>query len=284
VDLDLSQDVTRELSEDLEGLYRDDLDCRLEPHGLERDRRDGFDAFVARLRKGADRPLAVKGQVTGPISWGLQVTDRNRRPLLYNDAVADALARHLKLAAAWQEKGLRAFAPTTIISVDEPYLASIGSAFVSFPREQVVTLVGQVLSGIKGLKAIHCCGNTDWSVLLSTPVDILNFDAYNYGETLSLYPAEVTLFLDRGGAIAWGIVPNDEETLAKETEASLVDRLDETMRMLARKGVSYDALRSRCLITPSCGLGTMSAEGATRALEMTAAVSARFRRTDCARN
>jgi len=280
VDLDLSQDVTRELSEDLEGLYRDDLDCRLEAYGLERDRGSGFDAFVARLRKGADRPLAVKGKVTGPISWGLQVTDRNRRPVLYNDVVADALARHLKLAAAWQEEVLRAFAPNTIMSVDEPYLSSLGSAFVSFPREQVVTLVGQVLTGIKGLKAVHCCGNTDWSVLLSTPLDILSFDAYNHGETLSLYPAEVTRFLDRGGAIAWGIVPNDEQILAGETEASLVDRLDGTMRMLARKGIPYDALRSRCLITPSCGLGRMSVEGAARALAMTAAVSARFRKTD----
>ncbi len=284
VDLDLSQDVTRVLSEDLELLYGDDLGGRLQTHALEQDRREGFDAFLARLRKGADKPLAVKGQVTGPISWGLQVTDRNRRPLLYNDAVADALARHLKLAAAWQEAALRTFAPNTIISVDEPYLSSIGSAFVSFPREQVVTLLGQVLTGIKGLKAVHCCGNTDWSVLLSTPLDILSFDAYNHGETLSLYPAEVTRFLDRGGAIAWGIVPNDEEALAEETEASLVERLDGTMRMLAGKGVPYDALRSRCLVTPSCGLVTMSAEGAARALEMTAAVSARFGGTRYTRN
>ena len=34
---------------------------------------------------------AAKGQITGPISLGLQVTDQSRRPILYDDVLADAL-------------------------------------------------------------------------------------------------------------------------------------------------------------------------------------------------
>ena len=30
-------------------------------------------------------------------------------------------------------------------------------------------------------------------------------------ENLALYPAELRAFLDRGGSICWGIVPNNEE-------------------------------------------------------------------------
>ena len=278
IDMDLSQDVTQELSGELEQLYTDELEKNLERHEIKKDRRAGFDAFLELLGGKVDKLLAVKGQVTGPISWGLQITDRNRRPVLYNDTVADGIARHLKLTASWQEKMLRSVCSKTIISVDEPYLASMGSAFVSLPREQVVTLLEEVLGGISGLKAIHCCGNTDWSVVLQTSLDILSFDAYNYAETLALYPAEVKNFLNRGGVIAWGIVPNDELALSKETKASISDRLEKAMRLLSNKGISYDTIKSQCLITPSCGMGSISIEAATRALDLTAAVSADFRK------
>jgi single-stranded DNA-specific DHH superfamily exonuclease len=61
--------------------------------------------------------------------------------------------------------------------------------------------------------------------LLKTKLDILNFDTYNFAQSLSLYPEQVREFLRRKGAIAWGIVPNESKELAKETPASLKDRL-----------------------------------------------------------
>jgi methionine synthase II (cobalamin-independent) len=50
------------------------------------------------------------------------------------------------------------------------------------------------------------------------------------------------------------------------------------MRLLSKKGISYDTIKSQCLITPSCGLGSISIKAATRALKLTAAVSADFRK------
>jgi hypothetical protein len=269
-------DRSRDLSDPLERLYGDYLGGAIESSAMGRDYAEGLYLFLETA--GGRAPKAVKGQITGPISFGLTVTDQDRRPLLYDEVLADALAKHLRLKAAWQQQRLSELCPTTILSVDEPYLSSLGSAYVALPRDQVLTLLGEVLGGISGLKAIHCCGNTDWSVVLETGIDILSFDAYNYGESLSLYPSEVRSFLDRGGVIAWGIVPNDEPSLARETEVSLLDRLDQLMDLMAGKGVSRDLIRSRTLITPSCGLGSISAAGAARALELTARVSAGFRR------
>jgi len=223
-------------------------------------------------------PFAIKGQVTGPISCGLTITDQERRSILYDDTLADALAKHLRLKAAWQEMKLKAISNNTIIFVDEPYMASFGSAFVSMSREQVITLLEEVFSGISGLKGIHCCGNTDWSVILSTSLDILNFDAYNYGYTVGLYPDEVKAFLDRGGILAWGIVPNDEKDIPGETAKSLVDRLEEEIGALDRKGVSFRLQTERCLVTPSCGLGSTSPEAAELALELLAEVSKELRK------
>jgi methionine synthase II (cobalamin-independent) len=269
-------DRSRDLNKPLENLYAAYLENQIEKYAIGPDYAAGLQVFLKEV--GKISPKAVKGQVTGPISFGLTVTDQNRRPLLYDEVLADAIAKHLRLKAAWQEKALRSVWPNTIIFVDEPYLTSLGSAFVSFPKEQVVTLIDEVLGGISGLKGIHCCGNTDWSVLLQTSLDILNFDAYNYGESISLYPEEVKNFLERGGVIAWGIVPNSEDNTAKETAASLLDRLVETMGLLSKKGVNYDTIKSQCLITPSCSLASMSPEAAASALEITAHVSAEFRR------
>jgi len=268
-------DRSKDLSKPLEQLYTAYLENNIEYGAISAGYAAGFHDFLKEAKQKGRK--AVKGQVTGPISFGLSVTDQNRRPLLYDEVLADAIAKHLRLKAAWEEKALRTVCTKTIISIDEPYLSSMGSAFVSLPPEQVVTLLEEVLGGISGLKAIHCCGNTDWSVVLQTSLDILSFDAYNYAETLALYPAEVKDFLNRGGIIAWGIVPNDEQALTKETKASIGGRLEKAMRLLSQKGVSYDTIISQCLITPSCGLGSISIEAATRALELTAAVSADFR-------
>lgn len=221
-------------------------------------------------------PLAIKGQVTGPISWGLTVVDQNRRPLLYDEILADALAKHLRLKAAWQEQQLKPFAPQTILFVDEPYMTSFGSGFISLSRDQVVTLLEEVFAGMSGLTGVHCCGNTDWSVLLETSVDILNLDAYDYSESLALYPDAVAAFLERGGIIAWGIVPASA-AIEGETVDGLVERLHQALQRLTTKGVSLEKLLAAGLVTPSCGTGSLDPLTAERVLEMTAAVSAQMR-------
>lgn len=222
---------------------------------------------------------AVKGHVTGPISLGLQVTDASRRPILYDEILADAVAKLLRLKATWQETQLRRLNPQTIIFIDEPYLATFGSAYVPVSREMVLTGLEEVLEGIEGLKGLHCCGNTDWSMLLDMPLDIVSFDAYNYAVPFSLYAADIKNFLRRGGIIAWGIVPNEDDRLGPggETIEGLTDRLLEAMDLLVQKGISRADLIERALITASCGLGTVLPGAAIRACEMVAGVSARMR-------
>ena len=168
----------------------------------------------------------------------------------------------------------------TIIFVDEPYMAAYGSstsagAFAS--PAKIISLVNEVFAGITGLKGLHCCGNTDWSVMLKTDLDILSFDAYNYASSLSLYPAEVKKFLAKGKAIAWGIVPNEEETLAKESAASLKDRLEDAMAPFTRNGVSIQDVKAQSLLTPSCGLAGLSEDAAEKALELLAELSQKIR-------
>ncbi len=268
-------DRAKDLEQLLEQLYTAYVENELGKYALTPDYAAGLYAF---LEAELGEPLAVKGQITGPISWGLTVTDQERRPIIYDETLADALAKHLRLKAAWQERKLKVICPNTIIFVDEPYMASLGSAFVSLPQERVVPLLEEVFGGIGGLKGVHCCGNTDWSLLLKTSLDILNIDAYNYDYTIALYPDEVKAFLERGGVIAWGIVPSDERELKGETAKSLLERLEEAMGTLDRKGINFRFLMERCLLTPSCGLGSVSPEAAVWALELLAGVSTELRK------
>jgi methionine synthase II (cobalamin-independent) len=269
-------DRAKDLDRDLERLYTAYLENDFAKYTVSADYAAGLHAFLALKNLS---PLAVKGQVTGPVSWGLTVTDNEGRSVIYDDVLADASARLLRLKAAWQERELKRLSANTIIFVDEPYMASFGSAFMALSREKVVSLIEEVFKGIEGLKGIHCCGNTDWSVLLGTNLDILSFDAYNYAQSLSLYPEEVKKLLDRGGAVAWGIVPNDQESLVKETPASLKDRLEEAMAPFTRNGIQFKQLLRQSLLTPSCTLASLdTSDASARALELLAELSQTMRK------
>jgi methionine synthase II (cobalamin-independent) len=254
---------------EIEQLYIDCEQGSASKYGISKEYAAGLYAF---LSKAAGSQI-VKGQVTGPVTWGLAVTRQDGLGILYDDTWAEAAAKFLRLKASWQENVLREISPNPIIFVDEPYLVSLGSVFTPIPEEKVPVLLEEVLKGIKGTKGLHCCGNTDWSVMLDTTTDILSFDAYNYASSLSTHSGKVKSFLERGGNIAWGIVPNEEEALVKESLPSLRDRLEEAMAPFTRDGVRFKQIIAQGLITPSCTLASLSLEAANQALELTAKLS-----------
>ncbi|MHC1578870.1 MAG: uroporphyrinogen decarboxylase/cobalamine-independent methonine synthase family protein [Dehalococcoidia bacterium] len=254
---------------ELEQIHIDCEEDNAHKYGVSSEYAAGLHAF---LSKAAGSEI-VKGQVTGPVTWGLSVTRQDGLGILYDETLAETAAKFLRLKAVWQENILKQISPNTVIFVDEPYLVSLGSVFTPVPEEKVPALLKEVFGGIKGTKGIHCCGNTDWSVLLDTEIDILSFDAYNYASSLSTHSDKVKSFFERGGNIAWGIVPNDEEALAGESLSSLRDRLEETIAPFTRDGIRFKQVIAQGLVTPSCGLGTLSPEAAGQALELTARLS-----------
>jgi methionine synthase II (cobalamin-independent) len=248
------------------------IDCEQDnarEYGISTEYAAGLHAFLSK----ATGSKIVKGQVTGPVTWGLRVTGQDGLGILYDETLAETAAKFLRLKASWQENILREISPNTIIFIDEPYLVSLGSVFTPIPEEKVPALLEEVIKGIKGVKGLHCCGNTNWSVLLDTKIDILSFDAYNYASSLGTHSDKVKYFLEGGGSIAWGIVPNEEEALAKESLSGLRDRLEEAMAPFTRDGVKFRQLIAQGLITPSCGLESLSPEAASLALELTAKLS-----------
>mgnify|MGYP001019737015 FL=1 len=221
--------------------------------------------------------IAVKGQVTGPVSMGLQTIDQDDKPVIYDDTYGEIVRKNLNLIARWQERELRKKCSNTIIFLDEPYLSMIGTPFASVSGHDATSWINEVADGLEGTKGLHCCANTDWPMVMGTDIDLLSFDAYDYGHTIALYPEEASAYLERGGAFAWGIVPNNEEVIARESVASIVQRAEEAFRGLTAKGIDEDLLLKRSILTPQCGLSGLDEGTAAVVLDLLAKVSEEIR-------
>lgn len=225
----------------------------------------GFAEFMARLPEQPTAPLMVKGQVTGPFTLGTNLLDQDKRCSYYDDHLHDVVVKSVVMKAMWQMSHLEAFGLPVMIFLDEPALLGFGSqTFITVSREDVTRDINEVVEAIHergGLAGVHCEENTDWSLLMETNLDILDFDAYDHMQAITLYPVELHAFFERGGVLGWGIVPTlEREAAATETIPSLLDRFEAGVELLERKGFARELLLRRALITPSCGAGGVLTE------------------------
>ncbi len=234
-------------------------------------RAGGIYALRESLRQAS--PVAVKGQITGPFTLLTGLHDKDHKLGYYNPEFRDIAVKNLAMKAAWQVEFLRDSQPV-IVFIDEPALAGLGSsAFISIAQEDIAQDLGEVIGAIQqsgGLAGIHVCANTDWSFLLSVGLDILSFDAYGYFDRLIACKKDVHAFLNKGGIIAWGIVPTaSEKLIAQETAASLAQRWESQVEQLCGGNWNRSAILERSLITPSCGTGALPLTAAEMVLRLT---------------
>ncbi|MDI6785325.1 MAG: hypothetical protein QMD92_01310 [bacterium] len=222
--------------------------------------------FYALLNKVKDDTLSkyIKAQVTGPISFAMTVTDQNKRAIYYHKEIFEAIVKGLSMKAYWQAKKIKDEGYIPLIFIDEPYLSVIGSAYTSIKKEEVINSLNEIITLIKeagGISGIHCCANTDWSILCKSKADIISFDAYNYLDSISLYKEDLVNFLNKGNYLAYGIVPTSIE-IANENIVSLTNRLQKSISILLEQNIVTSSTKDNFIITPSCGMGTLS-EGLT---------------------
>lgn len=213
----------------------------------------------------------IKCHITGPFTFCASVKDGSGVPLLYNQVFRQAFVKGLAMKALWQIKLFRHFGKKIILFIDEPYLASFGSAYTQLNREEVVEALKELTLGVKFpdvLVGVHCCGNTDWSILTGIKtVDIISFDAFSFLDKLILYTDNLRDFLQRGGSLCWGIVPTQEFS-GKETPEELAGKIRAGWEILARKGIDEGLLASNLMLSPACGLGSLDVGRADKILRL----------------
>ena len=247
---------------------------------LRTDSASGFFTLLDYLATTTIPPLTVKGQITGPVTTGIGVKDGQGNSIFFDANLRDILIKLISLKAAWQVTELQRFTKDAqpIIFIDEPGMVSFGSSgFSGISREMVSLAVSEVIAAIKdtgGLAGIHICANGDWEPALTSDTDIISFDAYSYFDNFILYKDELRSFLNRGGLLAWGIVPTgDPLAVAEESSSSLLRKWLAQLKTLASFGFSEQQLMAQTFIAPSCGTGSLSQELAEKVLTMTSELS-----------
>ncbi|NLI83551.1 MAG: hypothetical protein GX443_17995 [Deltaproteobacteria bacterium] len=197
------------------------------------------------------RRPAVRGQLEGPVSFGFNVLDQDRRPILFHDTVRpfmfDFMARRINV----QLERLKRLNPNAFMFVDEPGLQFVFSALSGYGEVKARQDLDGFLAQVVRPRGIHLCGNPDWDFLLGLDMDIVSLDVYTNGEVFSSYNGAIRRFLDRGGVIVWGIVPTGMENFEKESVESLEAQLEDIWESLGRKGIDRDRLLSRSLLSPA---------------------------------
>jgi hypothetical protein len=218
----------------------------------------GLDTFLKTI-KGKHFKF-LKGHVTGPLTFSLGLKDSKGRLVYFDEELREIVLIILKAKIKWQAETLRNYADRIIIFIDEPVLSSLGtSSYIGVAPEEALRLLRETADAVKeagGISGIHCCSKADWPLVINSGVDIISFDAYDYIETISLYPAEFTVFLKKGGCLAWGIVPTTE-SIREENADSINRRFHSDVEKLSGS-IPKDLLLSQILLTPSCGTGSRS--------------------------
>jgi hypothetical protein len=198
----------------------------------------------------SDRP-AIRGQLEGPISFGLNVLDQDKRPIIFDDTVRPFMYEFMARRINVQLERLKKINSNAFMFIDEPGLQFLFSALSGYDSSAARSDMETFLAMVERTRGIHLCGNPDWDFLLNLDIEILSLDVYLNGAIFANYADSIKRFLDRGGVIVWGLVPTNYEPFEAENPQSLAGRLEEIWSILSSKGIDRDWLLAQSLVSPA---------------------------------
>ena len=208
---------------------------------------------------------AIRGQLTGPVSFGFRVTDENSRPIIYNEGTRALLFDFIQKKTNLQYRQLKEKNQNAFVWLDEPGLGWVFSGLSGYNDIQAKQDYQSFLASFDGPKALHLCANVNLPYLLELGIELLSFDAYQMELMPKGYANAVADFLRGGGIISWGIVPTDSESLTKETPETLAKLLSGYWEVVSlNTGLSAKQIAEQALIAPArCCLKNVGQVGAS---------------------
>jgi hypothetical protein len=248
----------------------------LNAFGLPREAAAGFFAFTDYVRQNTPNGVHYyKGHLAGPLTIGFQIKDTLGNLAYYHEQLKDLLIKTLAMHARWQARELSALGRQAIIFVDEPAVGACGtSTHITITREMVINDINAIFHQIHqagALAGVHSCDAVDWSILYESELEIVNLDAYSFASSLLPFAREMKKFLQRGGVVAWGIVPTNDNAF-QESQHTLLERLEDIWGQLGQRGIARELLLNRSIITPACGTGLLEPDLAERIYSLTGQV------------
>lgn len=221
---------------------------------------------------------ALKGELLGPVSASLLLTDEQERPLASDPPLRETLLQHLALRINWLHHQLGAGGDAVIICLDEPFLEALNSPLCPLDWDEGGDMIARIVEGVPACCGLCVSGAVNWPVILSLPVGLILIDADLHSAELIRHAPAVAAFLDRGGAIGWGMVATDPRTFAQQTSAGLAQRFRDMVRSLAdATGIAVDRLLETALLTTSGSLAGMPPAAADHAARLCSEVALQVR-------
>jgi hypothetical protein len=268
-------DSTTDQSEGMEKVYMDYVEGNYAPYALHKEYASGF---VEMISRNLSDVKVLKCQVTGPVTFGMQVVNADKRPIYYDAQLADVLSKMIALKARWCESVMRdkTGVTETLVVLNEPYLASLGSSVVPVDKETVRAGWEDIFALVEGGLGIHCCSNTDWEFVLGLNPSVVSIDAYTTAKEFLLYADSIVNYMEQGGVVAWGIVPAEYKIFATETTDSLYQKYL-AIRSHLCACMPEHIFDAQSLITPSCGIRFADRHGSLAIMKTAAEISQRIR-------
>ena len=222
---------------------------------------------------------AIRGQLEGPVSFGFNILDQDKRPILFDDNVRPFMFEFMAKRINIQLEKLKQKNGNAFMFIDEPGMQFIFSALSGYGDQKAKQDLDEFFSTIESPKGIHLCGNPDWDFLLNLDMDILSVDIHSNAEIFGLSVNSIKKFLDKGGTLVWGIVPTGFENFRKENLGLLAFRLETIWKSLDKKGIPMDQILEQGLISPAtcCLVNEDGDKTVEKAFQVTKALSESLR-------
>ena len=206
-------------------------------------------SFVRRLQPGT----FAKAQLAGPVTVGRFTRTPSGAPIGDVPDLMERVVDHLAAKAALLARTLRLANVTPIIFIDEPGLGTGPGPSAWLER------VRRAAKDEGAMLGVHCCAQTPWAPVLDLGFDVVSLDARLSLDALLEDRSAWLGFLERGGTLCLGIIPTNPE--ARYDVGELCDSVEASLRATTPH---FARVLGRMMVSPACGLGLHSIEGAQR--------------------
>lgn len=210
----------------------------------------------------------LKTQQTAPATMAFSIRDSSGHQHL-TEHLFHFYCRLMSRIAQGQIQMLKEYCSTILFCQDDPGLGHVRTLIDQqkapdlYLREIVARTDSIYPDDV--IPAYHYCDdwrsleNEGWYALWDSRPKILHLDMVKYPPEISPDQAErVNRFMNRGGGIALGILPNVDDAFTKPVRDTFRDNLASAIEMLQASGVDIDLLSRNAMVSTQCGLSGAS--------------------------
>ncbi len=257
----------------LDDLYLAYLRNDVESRALDLAALDDWNLREAQIK----RAEAISTMLMGPISLALRLVDEDGTPALVDGLLIDALVKHLYLRLQWLQGVIGRSARTGLYWLYEPYLDVVGSPFSPVDWPAARQILEETFAGTAGVHAVWVGEMTDVPALIESPtVEVVGLPL-PLPNVVEVWAPALRRFIERRGAIGWGIVPHTVEGLAHARVGRLAARFGAVLRALDDAGLPTGDVVAASLIMPEDTLDHLYPSEAEAALAMAGQLSGLLR-------